>query len=306
MSQALAINIYCFSDAGQNRLLTEVLGPACERFFESGALTRFFFDRFDARGPHVFAILALADAEAEREVLAALGKELEAFLADLPELAGPDEEEILARHQACRGKALCALDRLESFALRNSWAVARHDAIDYPFRIFARLEREAFFWQVFSEQSLWAIRQLAARGGRASGAGLRWAASIDLGLRQGGIDGEAYWRYHLSTLLPNQAEALASSPAATAELLAPLVREPNRAAFDRVFAAAAAPDGKDPQALRLVEALAGEFAGRRPAEEGWAMLRELVHLSLKQLGLHLGFQIPLVVYAWRRWLPPAS
>ncbi len=130
---------------------------------------------------------------------------------------------------------------------------------------------------------------------------MRWAATVDHTLRRLGFDGEAYWRHH-TALLPHLEEELASARAATAATLAPLVRSNNRETFDRVFAAAAAPGGADPRAVRLVESLAPELAGGEDeVRRGRRALREVVHLSLKQLGLHLGFQIPLVIHSWLRY-----
>ncbi len=299
MSDASALNVYCRSEEHQNRLLTEILGPVLEESVVSGRLESFFFDRFDGRGPHVYVMLAAAGEREGKALRAELAEKLAPFLDELPIPEAPNEAEILERHQACRGKALCTLDRLPGMAAPNTFAFADHPPSEYPFDIWSGLVHQADFLRAFSEQSLWSIAQLAASGGRkAMGPGLRFLATIDAGLRRQDLGAEAYWRYHAGTLLPANADEIAADPEAAAGSFAWLVNEANRAAFARVYAAvfrdAAA---EDPRARRLVECLAAELAeGRR----GHRALREVIHLSLKQLGIHLGYQIPMVIFSWRR------
>lgn len=298
MKGAVALNVYCFTEREQNRLLTELLGPFAGQGIAAGRLDHFLYDRFDARGPHVFAVLVASADGACQAAAADLARSLEVFLAALPEAPGPAEAEIAARHEACRGKSLCALDRLPGLAGRNSFGLAPHPENDYPFWLWSGLKREAAFWRAISDQSLWAIGQVAARGGQmAIGAGLRFTASIDAALRRTGQDAEAYWRYHVSTLFPDQAEEIAASPAAAAERFGPLVRGGNRQTFDRVWQLVEQPGKGDPRAALLVDSLAAELAA---GLRGHRALREAVHLSLKQLGIDLSFQIPLLVHAWRR------
>lgn len=299
MSDASALNVYCRSEEHQNRLLTEILGPVLEESVVSGRLESFFFDRFDGRGPHVYVMLAAAGEREGEALRAELAEKLAPFLAQLPVPEAPNEAEILERHHACRGKALCTLDRLPGLAEPNTFAFADHPPSEYPFDIWSGLVHQADFRRAFSEQSLWSIARIAAGGGRkAMGPSLRFLATLDSTLRRLGLDAEAYWRYHTGTLLPESADQIAEAPAATAASFARLVTEANLAAFERVFAAvgedAAA---EDPRARRLAEYLAPELAeGKR----GRRALREVIHLSLKQLGIHLGYQIPMVVYSWRR------
>ena len=279
MSHASALNVYCRTEADQNRLLTEIVGPVMEEALAGGRAESFFFDRFDARGPHVFVMLAAASEDDLAQLRESLAARLAPFLADLPIPGQPGEEELRERHEACRGKALSSLDRLPGLAEVNTFAFADHPASEYPFDIWSGLERQAEFRRAFSEQSLWSIGQLAASGGKKSmGPGLRFLATIDRQLRRLDLGAEAYWRFHAGTLLPATADQIAADPAAAAASLAPVVNAANQAVFDRVYAA----------------------VGREAAAEDPRALREVIHLSLKQLGIHLGYQIPMVTHAWRR------
>lgn len=302
MIGAIAGNVYCFTPGEQNRLLVEVVGPFVAAELAASRLEFFLYDRFDARGPHVFLLLAAGDAARSAELAAELERRIAPFLAALPESQGPEAAEIEERHLACRGKALCAVDRLEGFAARNSQAWAPHQEDGYPFWLWSGLSGRQELYRAISAQAASAIGQLAASGGVAAGPALRFAASVDCGLSRLGLPAEAYWRHHVATLLPDRAEAIAAAPVELAEQLARLVSAANRASFDRVFAFAAEPGREDPRAAALVLALAPELADER----GFQALREVLHLSLKQLGLHLGIQIPLVVYAWGRHFPPPA
>lgn len=298
MKGVLAGNVYCHTPAEQNRLLIEVVGPFASAALAAGRLEFFLFDRFDARGPHVYLLLAGSDAETSRGLAEELEAEIARFLLDLPESPGPTDEEMQNWHDSCRGKFLCEMDRLPGFGVRNSqsWAPHREDA--YPFWIWSDLARASDFFRAITAQSAGAIGQLAVhRGGSAVGPALRFAASLDHALRRLGLAAENYWGYHLATLLPERTEAIAETPVATAERFAPLVSAGNRATFDRFYAAVAEPGREDPQAARIAEALAAELTGER----GYRALREVVHLSLKQLGLNVGLQIPLIVYSWSRY-----
>ena len=53
----LGLVAYCWGQEQQDRLLTECLKPAMEEWRSSGLTRRFWFDRFDARGPHVLGLL---------------------------------------------------------------------------------------------------------------------------------------------------------------------------------------------------------------------------------------------------------
>lgn len=301
MKGVLAGNVYCHTPAEQNRLLIEVVGPFATGALAAGRLDFFLYDRFDARGPHIYLLLAGGSAEASRELAEELEGKIADFLLDLPASPGPSAEEVQKWHESCRGKALCEVDRLPGFAARNSQAWAPHPDDGYPFWIWSDLARAGDFFRAITAQSAGAIGQLAVhRGGAAVGPGLRFAASLDHALGRLGLSAAGYWGYHLATLLPERTGAIAAEPEATAELFAPLVSAGNRATFDRFFAAVAEPGRVDPQAARIAEALAAELAGER----GYRALREVVHLALKQLGMNVGLQIPLVVYAWSRYHRP--
>src|SRR6185436_17825658 len=64
-------NVYLWSRAAQNRFLTRCLGPAIRELQDQGLASGFWFDRFDARGPHVFFLLRpIGEPMTVRELLA--------------------------------------------------------------------------------------------------------------------------------------------------------------------------------------------------------------------------------------------
>ncbi len=297
MSCDLALNIYSWGAAGKTRLLHELLLPALEPLYLEGRLTRWLFDRFDARGPHLFVLLGAPSQDQRRRLEEDLAAQIESFQAAFPCREELTEEALWAQHAACRGKSLCALDRLDGLASNNSFLFAPQGESDYPFSIFRRTRDVPDFWRAFADESFWAISQLAASDGRAMGPALRWAATFDHTLEELGVDAESYWRYHLCTLLPALAERFeAEAPAAVLASLAPLVKEKNRQVFGRIWQVTAAEEGRDPRAVALLRSLLRGFG----AESEFAAPREVFHLSLKQLGLELTFQISIVLYAWQR------
>lgn len=298
MSSALALNIYCWDTNAQNRLLAEVMAPWVQEQGLAGQLELFLFDRFDARGPHLFFILGAADEATLDRFGEETGERIARFLKDSPSPSFMSQEEVQARHDACRGKTLCALDRLDGLAANNTYLLAAHTSQDYPFRLWSDLTHAEAFLRAFGAQSIWAMGEVAGRsGGLAMGPGLRWLASVDRMLHRAGLDPEAYWRYHVGTLVPSVVDELKrSSPAVVAANLAPLISANNAKTFARVWELLEKDVPEDPRAIRLVELLATE----RSRDRLQVALREAIHLTLKQLGFHLSLQVPMVVYTWRQ------
>lgn len=293
----LAINVYQWGTPSQNRLLVDLLRPLMEELYREHRIERFIYDRFDARGPHVFLALTASSAY-EEEITHRLATELDRFLARSPSVELLSAEEIEARHAACRGKALCAADRLGGFAENNTYRIERHDERGYPFWIGQNLAHEEELWSLLTEQGLWSLRQLAAcPEGLSVKAAIVWAAAFETALRRTCEDAVSYWRYHATTLLPQLVERLEEEREdEVAGSLSHLVSEKNRAGFERVWESVDDWAEASPNIGRLVEVLTPD----RPSSGGksWTPAREVVHLSLKQLGLGLRFQIPIVIFCW--------
>ncbi|MBV9773856.1 MAG: hypothetical protein JO040_07895, partial [Gemmatimonadetes bacterium] len=109
-----------------------------------------------------------------------------------------------------------------------------------------------------------------------------------------GADPAEFWRHHAKTLLVHLEERLEADEAQVLATLPTVVGERNREVFTRLWDETPA----WPPARRLVEiVLAGD--GRTPGQQR-ALLREINHFTLAQLGQPVMHHIPLILYAWQR------
>jgi hypothetical protein len=287
----LALNVYCWGDAEQDRLLTGCLGPAVRELWDEGKLTRFWTHRFDARGPHVMALLG-APAAARDEVRQRLSARLASYLDASPGGAHLSEDELRARHDACRGGTLCSLDALEGMAPNRSYAFADEPLAVFPFS-HARTDEEGL---LLGELALWCIERLAA--GTAARDAVRWAAALDLALERAGAGPAGLWRFYASTLFPALSARIMEDDEEVAASLARRVGGRNQELFEAAWSRADAPAW--PGIGRLAA-----IAAAHDAEGRWRFTRSLAHAVLAQLGLPVMHRIPLVVHAWLRRLPSA-
>lgn len=291
----LVCNVYLWSGDDQTRLLTDALGPTVEELRREGLVGFFWFTRFDARGPHVMAIL---DAEEARraEVSARVRACLDAYLTARPCTHKLKRTDLEKRHAECRGKRLCSIDAERGFAENNSYRLAGHGADDYPFRAAHGVVRAAELWRVVDDLCSWAVDRLT--GQATAAASVRWIAAVDGALARTGASGAAFWEHHARTLLPGIGEKLEMARDEVLGSLAAVVGPRNRTAFDRVWHS---PD-PDPAAAelagKLMELVMDEDG--RTLEQRWALLREVDHCLLSQLGQPVKLHIPLVLYAWFR------
>jgi len=123
----LGANIYCWSETEQNLLLVQCLEPATRELRMDLDSSRFWFDRFDARGPHIVALFTLPPGM-DSETEARLRPRLEAFLADHPPSGTIGVEEAERRHASCRGAHLSKIDIGSDLAPEGSYAFFRHSA----------------------------------------------------------------------------------------------------------------------------------------------------------------------------------
>ena len=291
----LALHVYFWGDAETTRLRTDCLGPAAGALRDDGLLERFWFTVFDARGPHVFAVLGVPDAAAG-EVRRRLGERLDAYQAQHPSTAPLTAEEVERRHAECRGKQLSVLDAGPGIAPNNSYRMADHPSTGYPFACGAGVADEDELWRLVQDVALWAIDQ--RRAGTATAGAVRWIAWMDRALARAGADPAELWRYHAQTLLMPLEERLREDEAGVLASLPGAVGERNRAAFGRVWDQASPPASCE----RLAEiALADDG---RTAEAKRQLVRELNHCTLAQLGQPVRHHVPLILYAWQRSLQP--
>lgn len=293
----LALNVYRRGDPAQTRLLA-ALAPGLAALEREGALRYLWCTRFDARGPHLFFALGTAPGE-EPTVADRLAAALHDHLSAHPPDAPMAEEELRARHEACRGKALCAADRLPGMATEDSWSLRPHEAGGYPLHLLGGMgDRGDGYLRAAAERFHWAVARAAA--GEVTRAALRWIAAADRELAARGV-AEAAWRHHATTLLPPLAARLESAEAEVRSALERAVTPANRARFEAAW------DEGDPAAAGLARRLAdAALDGARDRAAALRAFREAVHGTLLLLGLPVASHVPVVLHAWRRHLAPAG
>jgi hypothetical protein len=288
-------NIYLWDKAAQNRLLIEFLGPAYRELCEELNIRKFWFDRFDARGPHIFFFFSVP-AERFEEIRERMADRLQAFLDERPSRIELSSDELTLLHRQMRGKALCPADEGAELAQDNSFLLFEHSPTGYPLYLTAHLENADEYWRLFGDLSFWAIQQVEARPEKgAVAAGVRWAAALDEILRQAGIARE-YWQYHATTLIIGLDTRLATAERQVFESIREAVGAKNRKTFTCVWSEVERSGSPWPHLPQLVEvSLSGDSPTRR-----FAALREAAHCTWKQLGLPTREHIPLVLFAWNR------
>jgi hypothetical protein len=297
----IGCNIYFWGWAEQSRLLVECLGPLAAGLRDEGLARGVWFDRFDARGPHLFALVTAASPAAGGEVARRLSGRLGEYLAARPSAAPMTPEEVAALHAQTRGKALCAADTQPGLAGNNSCVLFEHPPGGYPFPILAAgrsPEEEDEIWGLLSDLAAWGIARLAASPAAIPmGVAALWLAGLDRELRRLGV-AEGYWRYHATTLLLGLEERLADDERSAIASLPAAVGLKNFETFSRVWRDAE----PRPPAWAPLPRLAGLLlaGGEATAVRRFAALREAVHCFLKQLGVPVSMHIPLVLFAWHQ------
>ncbi len=296
----LGCTLYLWSPDEQDRFLRDALGPFTHRVLDSGLVSGFWFDRFDARGPHVFFVLTTREntvGPLEREVR----NLLEGWLETPPSKPPLSLSDLEALHVACRGKTLCAADRLDGFATHSSFEIFSHPISGYPFslgRYFGEvLDADApdeSPWRAWTETAFWTIGLL---GKPVLAPVMRWLAAID----QLMDDEQAadFWRYSLRCLLP-ELPMLESLDKVDTAMLERFISDKNlpvlRDLWDIDLHYTASSELADPTALVR--------AGLAPALDAhrWKFLREVVFVTLKQMRIRIRRQAQLYAFALDRRL----
>ena len=302
----LGVNVYLSDPELQSELVTRCLAPAAARMHGENGGARFWFTRFDARGPHVLALFTPprgADggtAEATDAAEARLRGALEDHLRDLPSPAPPPADEVRRRHQECRGKALCEADRLPGLAAEGSYLPFRHPADGYPYHLGRDLEDPAALHRQMGEVCRWVVDHL--REGSAGAALASWMTRLDLHLAERSLARD-YWALHAATLLPALRDAPPQGDEERVATLRAALGDGNRRQLARHWREAASDGPAPPPVAALVDTVVGGSGpkGRDPARVA-ATLREITHCSLIQLGHPVRSHLPWVLYGWLRSL----
>ncbi len=289
MRGILGLIVYRWGRRSQDRLLVECLGPLAAELWGSGQVDRFWFDRYDARGPHLFAVFGAAQDDLDR-LAGQLGGALDRYLAKnpSPEMLAPERLERV--HLQTRGRRQCEVDGRPGFGANDSWEIFAHPPRGYPFGLAEPDQDEDEVWRLAAGLALWTIERIAVRTeppGLAEA--VRWTAAVDRALRAAGADSAAYWRHHASTLVPSEDGFLPDDSLVDA---LPDALEPRHLEkLGHLWKEAERVGGSWPELPRLVRATVWG--------EGWTLLRELDHVALKQQGIPVALHLPAVLFAWR-------
>ena len=294
-------NLYLGTEERQNCFLVECLLPSLDQS-GLGASTHVWFERFDARGPHLFLLLSSSD-DAGSLPSAEWLERFVSYLGALSPTELPDRQEIEARHEGCRGKALCTVDREPGFEAEASCRPFVQPDDGYPFFLL-RPEALASFWPLAGRQTRWALERLRERSPRpATAAAIRWLALLGRELRSRHPNPEAYWEYHASTLMSGLPARLDEDREALYGKLPGLIGDKNRDIFRRIWQETV---DAEPPWPGFGELVSQALVAVAPGYSSWQLLREVVHTSLKQLGVPPALQIPLLFFAWLRDLELAG
>jgi hypothetical protein len=287
----------------QDHFLKVWLEPTVAELKRERVIRAFWFDRFDTRGPHLSVVLTLADAsfsEAAERVLPSLMQ----YLAAFPSTDPLSQDEVADLHEACRGKMQSEADRLPGLAENDTFLTYEHPSWDFPFSLSQGLSDEEELWTLVDDLSERSIAELATDRPTPARAAVRFVAAADLALQSAGLDAADYWRYHASTLLLPLKQRLVAEEERVLADLPTWIGEGNRKRFEPIFDEIATADEVWPHLSRLVE-IASSRDDSQPGGR-WALLREIHHSTLKQLGLGVALHIPLILSAWNRSLMRGS
>lgn len=302
--RVLAANVYLFSIRRQNRFLAETLAPALPGLASDFEDFRFWFDRFDARGPHLFLLFSAAETgidalRARLEALITGG--LEALAAEGPADDTPGAARIEELHAACRGKTLCAADRQPGLAADGSFVLDSQPADAYPFHLTPAHGPADTIWPRISALTNWTLEQRAAAGDEpATAAALRFMAGLDRQLRASDAEPADYWHHHLKSLMHELDALLEEKGEPFVDALAAGLGDANRRVFQQVWQWA---ETAEP-AWDGLPALVSDVTTRGPG--AWRLLREIVHGALKQLGLVVPKHLPILIFGWLQYRRPAD
>ena len=293
----LGINIYYWGTSEQRHLLLEGVRPWAVEAREKGLAESFWHCRFDARGPHIFALFKTS-ATARDRLQELLSQRLSTFLERSPSRAILAADELERRHAECRGKALCRVDGADGIAANNTFVLFDHEADGYPLWLDRGMAQAGAFWRQLDALSFWTLARLEQ--GEASAASVRWLAAVGGGLSRRGLPAAEYWRLHATTLIPSLAGRWETEPDALLASLAGAVSERNRLNFARIWDRAGAAAGEGFDIDPLIEAVTADDG--RTLEQRFRVLREVNHTTLAQLEQPVALHIPMVLYAWQQSL----
>lgn len=290
----LGINLYLWGHGNQDRVLIECIGPTVHELLCGGLCSTFWFDRYDARGPHLLLVLGV-HADRWTAATSLLSSRLYAYLEARPSMEVMHPDELAVRHEVCRGKPLCGVDAEKGLAANNTYRVFEHEANFYPFPLICGVTASDELWTRWSNISLWTLGCVAKGESRLAAA--RWVATVAHALDTMAGGAEPYWRHHMERLIPGFRTRLRTVGARTVAAearttMGAMGGDVLLTAFDeQAVLNEAMPDIDD--LMQIV--IKGDGC---VVERKWPLLYALTHTTLKQLGLGVPCHVPLILAAW--------
>jgi hypothetical protein len=289
----LGFNAYYWGTQEQNFLLAKSIGPLLKEADRRWSLARMWYDRSTMRGPHIFGLITIRrdQAAAATEFLQA---EIGGFMARNPSACCLDARQIAALHRDASGKAFCKADLRKEMAGNNELLVFTQENAEqrYPFRLCNAPHAEAL-WQAWKQAAFWTLLQLQSPE-TLDAAAVHFLLACDRLLLGGPESRKEYWAYHASTLVPNLDYCRMSGEHAKA-MVDRLVSPQSMARIAAWREQMSSSIETHPETRELFSAIGPlQRVITQPLERDQALLRELVHVSLKQLGIYIVRQIPMV------------
>jgi hypothetical protein len=286
----LGMNIYC-EDSDQKRLLLDNLRFWARDAGSQGIANLFWYRRFDARGPHVFAVFG-----GDPCLRQFFEPRVSAFLRECHG-GGLAAADIQRRHRRCRGLTLCAPDHEPGFAQMKSCVAFELGPGDYPLSLTTQLECKAIFWQCVDSLTFWLLDQV--KRGTGPSAAVACCCGIEISLRCCGMPMQDFWRSHAHKLLPVLARREMNSDKAK-DWLQLALSEHNSRVLSRLWNQI---DRQIETGVETMKSLVNAVILDRQITS-WdgklAILIETLDLIFHQLWLPQSVQTVIILYAWRQ------
>ncbi|HWM90077.1 MAG TPA: lantibiotic dehydratase C-terminal domain-containing protein [Thermoanaerobaculia bacterium] len=294
----LALVVYQWGDHEQDQLLANCIGPASQYLWSSELIDKFWFDRFDARGPHIYLLFGVTPTN-RRAVEDQLTTRLNKYLAVNPSTIYLSPEKLEEIHRACQGKALCEADRLPGMAANNTYCFFDHPEHGYPLNLTRPGAGIDELQSCFTDLSKWSAGELIHRNGAPiHGSALRLIHAVDRELRHDPEWAFRFWRYAASTLIHMLRDDRFMVAETCLMSLPPWIGHRNIENFSMTWDLLAHSEDLFQTLPSLVALARREVDGQRFSE--FALLREAIHCGLAQLGLPVRLRAPLLLFAMLR------
>ena len=289
----IGFNAYYWGEQEQNFLLAKCIGPLLRESDARWSPARLWYDRGTMRGPHIFGLLTVRGEDALK-LQELLRSGISGFMEQHPSTHYLSGEQIAAFHKDAGGKAFCADDLREEMAGNNQLLVFVHEDAEqrYPFRLCCDSRAKAF-WLACKNLAFWTLLRLDSSQPPELAA-IHLLLACDYLLLGNQEWKKEYWSFHISTLIPHLDYRRMSSEHVNAivdRLVSP-ESVARIAGWKQQMSHAADVAQPIQELLRMVSLLRPIIS--QPVARDQAMLREIIHVGLKQLGIYIVRQIPMI------------